>query len=47
MRFASGDTKSLRKQDVQISRIHTNRGHPQKSTLAKMISDAGGSEEMI
>ena len=30
-----------------ISRIHTNLGHPQNSTLAKMISDAGGSEEMI
>ena len=29
-----------------ISRIHTNVGHPQNSTLAKMISDAG-SEEMI
>ena len=27
--------------------IHTNLGHPQKSTLAKMITDAGGSEEMI
>ena len=30
-----------------IVRIHTNLGHPQKSTLAKMISDAGGSEETI
>ena len=30
-----------------IIRIHTNVGHPQNSTLAKMISDAGGSEEMI
>ena len=30
-----------------IVRIHTNLGHPQNSTLAKMISDAGGSEEMI
>ena len=30
-----------------ISRIHTNLGHPQNSTLAKMISDAGRSEEMI
>ena len=30
-----------------IIRIHTNLGHPQNSTLAKMISDAGGSEEMI
>ena len=30
-----------------ISRIHGNLGHPQISTLAKMISDAGGSEEMI
>ena len=29
------------------SRIHTNLGHPQNSTLAKMISDTGGSEEMI
>ena len=28
-------------------RIHTNLGHPQNSTLAKMITDAGGSEEMI
>ena len=27
--------------------MHTNLGHPQNSTLAKMISDAGGSEEMI
>ena len=26
-----------------IVRIHTNLGHPQNSTLAKMISDAGGS----
>ena len=31
----------------QTRRIHTNLGHPQNSTLAKMISDAGGSEEMI
>ena len=30
-----------------IIRIHTNLGHLQNSTLAKMISDAGGSEEMI
>ena len=30
-----------------IVRIHTNLGHPQNSTFAKMISDAGGSEEMI
>ena len=30
-----------------ISRIHTNLGHPQNSTLAKSISDAGASEEMI
>ena len=30
-----------------IIRIHTNLGHPHNSTLAKMISDAGGSEEMI
>ena len=30
-----------------ISRIHTNLGHPQISTFAKMISDAGGSEKMI
>ena len=30
-----------------IIRIHTNLGHPQNSTLAKMISDAGGSEDMI
>ena len=30
-----------------IVRIHTNHGHPQNSALAKMISDAGGSEEMI
>ena len=30
-----------------ITRIHTNLGHPQNSTLAKMISDAGGSEETI
>ena len=30
-----------------ISRIHTNLGHPQNSTLATMISDAGGSEEII
>ena len=30
-----------------IIRIHTNLGHPQNSRLAKMISDAGGSEEMI
>ena len=30
-----------------IIRIHTNLGHPQNSTLAKMITDAAGSEEMI
>ena len=30
-----------------VSRIHTNLGHPQNSTLAKMTSDAGGCEEMI
>ena len=30
-----------------IIRIHTNLGHPQNSTLAKMTSDAGGCEEMI
>ena len=30
-----------------IVRIHTSFGHPQNSTLAKMISGAGGSEEMI
>ena len=30
-----------------IIRIHTNLGHPQNSTLAKMITDVGGSEEMI
>ena len=30
-----------------IGRIHTNLGHPQNSTLAKMISDAGGNEDMI
>ena len=30
-----------------IVRIHTNLGHPQNSTLAKVISDAGGSEEVI
>ena len=31
----------------EITRIHTNLGHPQNSTLAKMITDAGGSEEVI
>ena len=30
-----------------IIRIHTNFGHPRMSTLAKMIADAGGSEEMV
>ena len=30
-----------------VSRMYTNLGHPQNSTLAEMISDAGGSEEMI
>ena len=30
-----------------IIRIHTKLGHPPNSTLAKMITDAGGSEEMI
>ena len=30
-----------------ISRIHTNLGHSKNSTLAMMISDTGGSEEMI
>ena len=30
-----------------IVRIHTNLGHPQILTLKKMISDAGGSEEVI
>ena len=29
-----------------IVRIHTNLGRRQNSTLAKMISDAGGSEEL-
>ena len=28
-------------------RIHTNLDQPQNSTLARMISDAGGKEEMI
>ena len=30
-----------------IRQIHSNLGHPQNSTLTKMISDAGGSEELI
>ena len=30
-----------------IIRIHTNLGHPQNSTIAKMTTDAGGSEEMV
>ena len=30
-----------------IVQIHTNFGHPHNSTLAKMISDFGESEEMI
>ena len=30
-----------------ISRIHTKLGHPQNSTLAKVISHAGGNDDMI
>ena len=32
---------------LAISRIRTHLGHPQNSKLAKVISDADGSEEMI
>ena len=53
--FPSEEDESMRewRQEVPekmrraIIRIHTNLGHQQNSTLAKMISDAGGSEEMI
>ena len=30
-----------------VMKLHTNLGHPLPSTLAKMLSDAGGSEDMI
>ena len=43
MRFASGDMNFLSKR-VGFT---PNLGHPQNSTLASMISDAGGSEELI
>ena len=46
MRFASGDEFPEQTRRA-IIRIHTNLGHPQNSTLAKMITDAGGSEELI
>ena len=53
--FPSKEDESMREWRQQfpekmrraIIRIHTNLGHAQNSTLAKMISDAGGSEEMI
>ena len=45
-RRVSGDKNFLTKRDVQSVEFTTNVGHPQNSTLAKMISDAG-SEEMI
>ena len=46
--FPSEDDESMRewRQEVPaIIRIHTNLGHSQNSTLAKMISDAGGSDK--
>ena len=30
-----------------VMKLHTNLGHPLPSTLAKMLSDAGGNEDMI
>jgi hypothetical protein len=30
-----------------VTRLHTNLGHPLPSTMAKMLSDAGGAEEAI
>ena len=32
---------------IAAARLHTNMGHPVAATLAKMLSDAGASEEMI
>ena len=46
-RCVSGDKKFPEKMRRAIIRIHTNLSHPQNSTHAKMISDAGGSEEKI
>ena len=53
--FPSEEDESMREWRQQfpqqtrraIIRIHTNLGHPQNSTLANMISNTGGSEEMI
>ena len=46
-RCVSGDKEFPEQLRRVIVRIHTNLGHPQNSTFAKMISDAGGCEEMI
>ena len=40
----SGEQEFLEQLRRLFVRIHTNLGHPQNSTLAKMIADAGGSE---
>ena len=44
---AIGNDKNPEQTRRAIIRIHTNLGHPQNSTLAQMISDAVGSDEMI
>ena len=44
---AIGNDKNPEQTRRAIIRIHTNIGHPQNSTLAQMISDAVGSDEMI
>ena len=46
-RFVSGEKNFLSKRNVQSFEFTPTFGHPQKSTLAKMITDAGESEEMV
>ena len=47
MRVSSGDSEFTEQTRRAISRTHTNLGHPETSTLAKMISEAGGNDEMV
>lgn len=32
---------------IAVARLHTNLGHPMAATLAKMLSDAGASQDMV
>eukprot|EP00969_Alexandrium_andersonii_P171704 7590182-Alexandrium_andersonii.AAC.1 len=32
---------------IAIARCHNNMGHPNGTTLAKMIYDAGGSDQLV